>query len=101
MTLPDEYVRYCSGDGPKEGGLSVDPGWFQLWPVGQVEQLNRDYHVKEFVPDYFGFGSNGGGELLAFDSRGRVSMIPFISMSADEAKPVADSWSEFVQRIER
>jgi hypothetical protein len=25
MTLPEEYVRYCPGDGPKEGGLSVDP----------------------------------------------------------------------------
>lgn len=101
MTLPDEYVRYCAGDGPKEGALSVDPGWFQLWPPAEIEQMNRDYHVQEFVPGFFGFGSNGGGELLAFDSGGRVFMIPFVPMSADEAKPVADSWAEFVEGIER
>jgi len=103
MTLPDEYARYCAGDGPKEGGLSVEPGWFQLWPPAEVEQLNRDYHVQEFVPGFCGFGSNGGGELLAFDSRDRVFMIPFVPMTADDARQVADSWSEFVfvERIEK
>ena len=101
MTLPDEFVRYCAGDGPKEGGLSVDPGWFQLWSSDEVEQMNRDYHVQEFVPGYIGFGSNGGGELLAFDSGGRVFMIPFVAMSVSEVTPVADSWAEFVERIER
>jgi hypothetical protein len=101
MTLPDEYVRYCTGDGPKEGGLSAEPGWFQLWAPAEVEQLNRDYRVQEFVPGFLGFGSNGGGELLAFDSRGHVFMIPFVPMRADDARPVADSWAEFVQKIER
>jgi hypothetical protein len=101
MTPPDEYVRYCAGDGPKEGGLSVDPGWFQLWSPTEIEQLNRDYHVEEFAPGFFGFGSSGGGELLAFDAGGRVFMIPFVGMSADEARPVADTWAEFVERMER
>jgi hypothetical protein len=101
MTLPDEYVRYYTGDGPKEGGLSVDPGWFQLWSPSEVEQLNRDYHVQEFVPGFFGFGSNGGGELLAFDTAGRVFMIPFVGMSAQDARQVVGSWAEFVERIER
>ena len=101
MTLPDEYVRYCAGDGPKEGGLSVEPGWFQLWAPAELEQLNCDYHVQEFVPGFLGFGSNGGGELLAFDSHGRVFMIPFVPMSAEDAKLVAGSWAEFADRFER
>jgi hypothetical protein len=101
MTPPDEYVRYCTGDGPKEGGLSVEPGWFMLWPLAEIEQLNRDYHVQELLPGFLGFGSNGGGELLAFDSRGHVFMVPFLPMEASEAKPVADSWAEFAERIER
>ena len=101
MTLPDEYVRYCTGDGPKEGGLSVDPGWFQLWPLADSEQLNRDYRVVESVPRFVAFGTNGGGELLAFDPGGRVFMIPFVPMSAEDARPVAASWSEFVAKIEK
>jgi hypothetical protein len=101
MTLPDEYVRYCAGDNPKEGRLSVDPGWFQLWPLADVERLNRDYHVQEFVSEFLGFGSSGGGELLAFDAGGRVFMVPFVGMSADEARAVAESWAEFLERIEQ
>jgi len=101
MTLPQQYVSYFAGDGPKEGGLTVAPGWFQLWSPGEVEHWNREYQVAEFAPDFLGFGSSGGGELLAFDFAGRVVMIPFISMSSEDALPIANSWSEFVERIKR
>jgi hypothetical protein len=37
MPLPVEYAEYFAGDGPKEGGLTVDPGWFQLWPPAEIE----------------------------------------------------------------
>jgi len=101
MTLPEEYIRYCAGDCPKEGGLSVDPGWFQLWLPDEVEKWNREYHLPEFAPGFLGFGSSGGGEILAFDADSRVVMIPVVGMSAEDARPVAGSWSEFVERIER
>lgn len=81
--------------------MSVDPGWFQLWPLDELEQGNRDYQVQENAPGFVGFGSSGGGELLAFDANGRVVMIPFIGMSADAAWPIADSWNEFLEKIER
>jgi len=101
MALPPEYVSYFAGDGRKEGGLTVEPRWFQLWPPTEVERWNREYHVSEFAPGFLGFGSSGGGEMLAFDTEGAVVMIPFIGMSPGEAKAVADSWSEFVAKIER
>jgi hypothetical protein len=101
MELPPEYVSYFAGDGLKEGGLSVEPGWFQLWAPAEIEQLNRDYQVPEFAPEFLGFGSSGGGELLAFDTKARIVMIPFIGMSPRYARPVADSWSKFVEKIER
>jgi hypothetical protein len=101
MTLPDEYLRYFAGDGPKEGGLSVDPGWFQLWSPDEVQRWNREYRVHEFAPGFLGFGSSGGGEMLAFDAGSRVVMIPMVGMSPDEARPVANSWREFVERIEQ
>jgi SMI1/KNR4 family protein SUKH-1 len=101
MALPPEYLTYFAGDGRKEGGLTVKPGWFQLWPPAEIERWNREYHVSEYAPGFLGFGSSGGGEILAFDNDGGIVMIPFIGMSADEAIPVAHSWSEFVERIER
>jgi hypothetical protein len=37
-----------------------------------VLSSNRDYGVDELLPDFFGFGSDGGGELPAFDLRSRA-----------------------------
>ena len=101
MILPAEYVKYCSGDGLLEGGLIVAPGWFQLWPLGEIEDLNRDYQVQEYAPGFLGFGSSGGGELLAFDAEGSIVMIPFIGMAPNEAITIATSWSDFVSKIEQ
>ena len=101
LALPLEYVRYFDGDGPKEGGLSVEPGWFQLWPPDEIEELNRNYEVQQYAPGFLGFGSSGGDEMLAFNKHGAVVMIPFIGMASDLTKPVARSWREFVKRIER
>ena len=88
-------------DGHKVGGLIVEPGWFQLWPPNELDQFNLDYKVEEYLPGFLGFGSNGGGELLAFGEGGKIFMIPFIGMSSDDAKLVAGSWVEFVSLIER
>jgi len=99
--LPVEYVRYFAGDGPKEGGLSVEPGWFQLWRPDEIDEWNRNYEVQQYAPEFLGFGSSGGDEMLAFDEDGAVFMIPFIGMASDQARPVAGSWRDFVKKIER
>ena len=101
MNLPADYVTYFAGDSPREGGLAVAPGWFQLWLPAEVPHWNREYHVQEFAPGFLGFGSNGGGELLAFDAAGRIVMLPMVGMSAHDAKLVAGSWREFVDKMER
>ncbi len=101
MKLPEEYDRYCAGNGPKQGGLAVQPLWFHLWPAEDVEQLNRDYPVAEFAPGFLGFGSNGGGELLAFDADGRVFTMPFVGLGKEHPWLVAGSWSGFVEKMER
>src|SRR5258708_1670627 len=48
---------------------AVRNGAMMLLPA-EIEQMNRDYHVSEFEPGFLGFGSSGGGELLAFDAGG-------------------------------
>jgi hypothetical protein len=44
---------------------SIALGWFQLWPLAEVESRNEQYHVAEFAPELLAFGSDGGGEMLA------------------------------------
>ena len=95
MKTPEEYRTFMAEGGPTSGGLSVDPGWFDLWPVAQLDELNAAYKTDDFVPGFCGFGSNGGGELFAFDAEGAIFMIPFVPMEAKSAVKIADSWNDF------
>src|SRR6266702_8263069 len=97
--LPKDYVEYLDAGGSDFAFTIGDPGYFQLWPREEIEQWNQDYQVTEYAPGFLGFGSDGGGEKLAFDAEGAVYMIPFIGMSIEDAKKIGASWSEIVSRI--
>jgi len=99
LQLPKDYLAYVEGDGREFGFTEGAPGYFQLWAPEEVEALNRNYGVQEFAPGFIGFGSDGGGELLAFDSTGAVFMIPFVGDGVEDAKRIADTWSQIVSRI--
>lgn len=99
LQLPKDYLSYVEAGGSDSCFTEGDPGYFQLWAVEEREALNRDYKVDEFAPGFIGFGSDGGGELLAFDSSGAVFMIPFIGDGVEDAKKIANAWSEIVSRI--
>ena len=100
IELPEEYKRF-SATGPAEGELAVDPGWYQLWPLDDVAEQNKSYQIEEFAPGFLAFGSSGGGEILAFDSKHRIFMIPAVGMSPDEARLVTESWADFERAIAR
>jgi len=95
-------LRYSNGG---EGDLSVDPGWISLWRAEDVISLNSAHGVPEFLPGLWGFGSNGGGELLTFDLGGGepspIVMVPFIPMELSEAVRIADSFDDFCRHIGR
>ena len=93
-TLPADYLAFLRLSNGGAGELGIEPGWFQLWPAEDVSSLNREYAVREFLPAYVGFGSDGGGELLAFTPRGEVVAVPFIPMDASEARIIAPSFRQ-------
>ena len=103
--LPDDYIALLHHSNGGEGELGIEPGWFQIWPTEKVLEFNQSYEVDENVPGFFGFGSNGGGEMLAFDTRGnkpwKVMMLPLISMQEEEAIVIADNFKEFLQNMGR
>ncbi len=105
VDLPEEYLTLLRHSNGGEGELGVEPGWFQLWPTEKVIEYNNDYEVAENVPGSFGFGSSGGGEMLAFDMRDgkpwKIVMIPFIVMQIEDAIVIADDFGAFVQSMGR
>lgn len=103
IVLPREHLELLRLHDGGEGELGAEPGWFCLWPASDVLASNREYQLPEYLPGFFGFGSNGGGELLALDCRGEppwpVVMVPFIPLDAAEARPVADDFAGFVRLL--
>lgn len=103
--LPEEYLALLRLSNGGEGPLGVEPGWFQFWPAEKVLDSNRDFQINEYLPGLFGFGSNGGGELLAFDTRQgtpwTVVMAPFIGMDENDVVEIAKDFEEFLRTTGR
>src|SRR5438874_74691 len=81
VDLPADYramMRRVNG-----GEAEFGDSWIRFWPAGELADRNAGYRVKEFAPGLAYFGSNGGGEAYAWDSRpnrtARYVVIPFIS----------------------
>lgn len=102
-TLPEDYFSFFEYSNGGEGPLLIEPGWFCLWPAEEVIILNLDYGVDKWLPGFVGFGSNGGGELFAFDTRSpqalKVYMIPFGDLDEVSAILVADNFVSLIGAI--
>jgi hypothetical protein len=67
--LPAEYINlllHCNGG---EGPLALPPRYFMLDSAEYSFELNMSVDQRDLYPGLFVFGSNGGLELIAFDTR--------------------------------
>jgi hypothetical protein len=99
VPLPTAYLELLSASNGGSGDLGRQPGWFVLWRAREVISQNEGYEVQRHLQGFMAFGTNGGGELLAFDTRRgqpyAVVAVPFIPMQAEDALRIADSFEEF------
>ncbi len=105
LELPTDYLDFLRLSNGGEGELGIQPGWFRIWRGEEVIQAATDYQVPEYAPGFFAFGTNGGGEILAFDCRSAppwpVVALPCISLAPAEAMPVAANFGDFAQQMGR
>jgi hypothetical protein len=103
LKLPEDYLAFLLQSNGGEGELGIQPGWFRIWQAEEVIQAGLEYEVPKYAPGLFAFGGNGGGELLAFDTRcgipWPVVALPCIGMDAGEAMPVAAHFKDFVAQM--
>lgn len=105
LDFPEEYLnllRYSNGG---EGELAAQPLWFSIFPIEEVLEVNRDYEIERYLPGYFAFGSNMGGEMLLFDTREskpwKVYYAPCIGMEEDQVVECTADFNEFVRAMGR
>ena len=75
------------------------------WELANVLEHNVGYGFAEFAPGLFGFGSDGAGQLYAFDLRNpeRVTVgdVPAIPLDVNEFRVIADSFDLFAESLSR
>ena len=96
-----EYSEFMRRSNGAEGTLP-NGHYLMLWPIDQLVEANAGYCVSEFAPGLFLFGSDGGGEAYAFDTRDepmRIVKLPFIPMSHEESKELGTSFEGFLRAL--
>src|ERR1700682_2950662 len=84
--LPADYVQFLEQTNGGEG--FVGRNYLRAWPIEDLIQFNSEYHVDEAAPGFFLFGSSGGGEAFAFDTRSvppPIVAVPFIVLNLEDA----------------
>ena len=99
VPLPADYVQFL---GRMNGGEGfVGKSYLRAWPIEDLIQFNKDYFVDVAAPELFLFGSSGGGEAFAFDTRSSpppIVAVPFI-VSLEDAIVIAHNFDLFLQHL--
>lgn len=80
-------------------GMIGTANYLVLWKKSELEELNDDYAVSEFLSDTILIGSNGGDTAYGINIKGQFIEVPFIGMDEDEVKIVANTFDEFIDYL--
>jgi len=97
--LPADYLQFLKQMNGGEGFIGNN--FLRAWPVEDLIQFNKDYFVDVAAPELLLFGSSGGGEAFAFDTRSSPPLIvavPFI-VSLEDAIVIAPNFESFLQHL--
>ncbi len=77
VKLPKNYLAFMKqhngGEGETAGG-----SWLVLFPLEELQQMNDDYEIPEYLPDHIIIGDNGGGEFFGINKKGEYFIVPEI-----------------------
>lgn len=100
LRLPEDYAKFLQEMDGGEG--FVGNAYLILWRAGELLEMNKAYQVAEYAPGFFLFGSDGGGEAFAFDTRSDakpIVSVPFVGMELKVARPVASKFTAFLEEL--
>ena len=61
---------------PKQ--YDIGETWLELYPLEELQEINDDYCIEDFLPNHIIIGSNGNGELYGIDNSGNYFNVPIM-----------------------
>ena len=101
LQLPEDYLLFLQQANGGEGFIGAKT-YLILWPLEQLVEMNNSYRVSEYAAGLFVFGSDGGGEAFAFDTRTAempIVSVPFVGMDLEAIRPQALTFTAFLERL--
>jgi len=98
--LPEDYAKFLQGMDGGEG--FVGNAYLILWHATELLEMNKAYQVAEYAPGLFLFGSDGGGEAFAFDTRTEakpIVSVPFVGMELKLVQPLGPNFKAFLEQL--
>ena len=80
-------------------GMVGENNYLMLWNKDDIEELNNDYEVQEFLTDIILIGSDGGDMAYGINVDGKYIEVPFIGMDDDEVIIIAENFDEFIDYV--
>jgi len=99
ITLPQEYVDFLKVSDGGEGFIGQN-SYVIFWKLNELMKLNDAYQVRNYADKLFLFGSNGGGEAFAFDTRQKpytIVSVPFVGMDMELIETIGKTFWEFLE----
>jgi hypothetical protein len=101
ISLPRCYRDFLKMGNGGEGPVG-ECGYARFWKIGEIADLNRDYHVQESLPGYLLIGSDGGGEAFAIKRDEAVYVqVTFVGLSEEDCMSMGNGFEEFLSNLSR
>lgn len=98
FNLPEGFIEFFKEANGAD--ISTDEKYVVLWALTEMVQLNKEYNVEEYAPEFFIFGSDGGDTAFVIEkSTGDIYEMPFIGMSKEEAAFKGKTFTGFIENI--
>lgn len=96
ISLPKQYIDFIKKHNGGEG--DIGESWLILYPIEELQEVNDDYEIQEYLPGNIIIGSNGGGELYGINSEGYYFNAPSIG-DEDDIRLLGNNIDELPNRI--
>ena len=96
LKLPNDYkefLRYTNG----LEGMTNKRYYIALWSAEELIELNKAYHVEEFVSNIIIIGSDGSEDAFAFNTTNMsIVKLPFIGMGQIAHESISETFEGFL-----
>lgn len=96
---PQDYLSFINS--LEDYDISSNLYHIELFPLNELDEINKEYETEAYVPNFIAIGTNGGGTGIFINKENNnIYSIPFVGMEEKDAVLLAQSFSEFLYKFE-